>query len=64
MVRRDEATAAGPDGLNYSFGGFTAFVRASALAAPPEQYEVCLCCRSNRHNYLYHSGQTLAGGAL
>ena len=64
MVTREEATAAGGDGINYSFGGFTAFVRASALQAPPERYEVCLLYRSNGHDFLYHSGQTLAGGAL
>lgn len=64
MVRRDEATAAGGDGINYSFGGFTAFVRAAALQAPPERYEICLLYRSNTHDFLYHSGQTLAGGAV
>lgn len=64
MVRREQATAAGADGLDYSLGGFTAFVRASALSAPPEQYEICLCYRTNGHDFLYRSGQTLAGGAL
>lgn len=64
MVAREEATAAGGDGVNYSFGGFTAFVRTAALQAPPEQYEVCLLYRSNGHDFLYHSGQSLAGGAL
>ncbi|MEG1381408.1 MAG: hypothetical protein RSC73_04105 [Ruthenibacterium sp.] len=58
MVLRTDATEEIADGINYSFGGFSAFVRNKSLESPPQEYEICFAYRVNGHNALIHTGQT------
>lgn len=58
MVLRPDATEEIADGINYSFGGFSAFVRNKSLKAAPQDYEICFAYRVNEHNALIHTGQT------
>ena len=59
MQQTDEPTALLADGINYSFGGFYAFVRTKQLAQPLREYELCFAYRSSGHNALVHTGQFL-----
>lgn len=61
MELAPDATRAIDDGINYSFGGFTAFVQEKQLQTPFSAYEICFAYRSNGHNALVHTGQMLEG---
>lgn len=50
------------DEIDYARGGFTAFVLLQQLTAPLDEYEVCIAYRSNGHNALVHTGQSLPQG--
>ena len=58
MAPDDAATAAISDGINYSFGGYYAFVREAQLKLPLSSYEICFAYRSSDHNALIHTGQS------
>ncbi|MEG0166597.1 MAG: hypothetical protein RR709_01885 [Ruthenibacterium sp.] len=58
MVLRADATEDIADGINYSFGGFSSYVRKKSLTAPPHDYEICFAYRVNSHNALIHTGQS------
>lgn len=63
MVIDEAATASIADGGEYGRAGFTALVALGGLEKGPAAYELCFAYRSNGHNLLVHTGQTVGGGA-
>ncbi|MEG2653463.1 MAG: hypothetical protein RSA17_07780 [Ruthenibacterium sp.] len=53
-----DATASVDDGINYSFGGYYAFVLQNQLACSLSEYEICFAYRSSEHDMLVHTGQS------
>lgn len=62
MQLTDEPLSVLGDDINYTYGGFTAYVLLEQLTAGLPAYEICFAYRSNAYNALVHTGQYLKEG--
>lgn len=56
-----QAAANLPEMTRNGASGLAAFVREKDLKYPPQSYELCILYKTNHHQILLHTGQTLGG---